>query len=81
VVELVHERARLLVRVADDGVGGVVVTAGSGLRGLQDRLAAVDGTLFIDSPPGAGTRLEARIPCAALPGAEGPAAVLDEARA
>jgi signal transduction histidine kinase len=81
VVELVHERAQLLVRVADDGVGGVVVTAGSGLRGLQDRLAAVDGTLFIDSPPGAGTRLEARIPCAALPGAEGPAAVLDEARA
>ena len=68
------------MRVADDGVGGVAVAAGSGLRGLQDRLAAVDGTLFIDSPPGGGTRLEARIPCAARR-RRGPRAVLDEARA
>ena len=52
----------LLVLVTDDGVGGVEVAAGSGLRGLQDRLAAVDGRLRIDSEPGAGTRLEARIP-------------------
>src|SRR5262249_17003478 len=52
----------LLVVVSDDGVGGVDVAAGSGLRGLQDRLAAVDGTLRIDSPEGEGTRLEARIP-------------------
>ena len=42
------------------------LAAGSGLRGLQDRLAAVDGVLSIDSPPGAGTRLEARIPLAAM---------------
>jgi signal transduction histidine kinase len=55
----------VLVEVADDGVGGVDVTAGSGLRGLQDRLAAVDGRLAIDSPPGGGTRLRARIPVAA----------------
>jgi signal transduction histidine kinase len=55
----------VLVEVADDGVGGVDVTAGSGLRGLQDRLAAVDGRLAIDSPPGGGTRLRARIPLAA----------------
>ena len=48
--------------VADDGVGGVDLNAGSGLRGLQDRLAVVDGVLAIDSPPGGGTRLEARIP-------------------
>jgi signal transduction histidine kinase len=68
VVEVVRQGAHVLVRVADDGVGGVVVSAGSGLRGLQDRLAAVDGTLHIDSPPGGGTRLEARIPCAAPPG-------------
>jgi signal transduction histidine kinase len=52
----------VLVDVADDGVGGVDVGAGSGLRGLQDRLAAVDGELDIDSPPGGGTRLRARIP-------------------
>jgi signal transduction histidine kinase len=64
-VEVRHDRDHLLVVVADDGVGGVDVSAGSGLRGLQDRLAAVDGTLRIDSPQGAGTRLEARIPCPA----------------
>jgi signal transduction histidine kinase len=52
----------VLVDVADDGVGGVDVGAGSGLRGLQDRLAAVDGELDIDSPPGGGTRVRARIP-------------------
>jgi signal transduction histidine kinase len=52
----------VLVDVADDGVGGVDVGAGSGLRGLQDRLAAVDGVLDIDSPPGGGTRVRARIP-------------------
>jgi signal transduction histidine kinase len=54
----------VLVDVADDGVGGVDVGAGSGLRGLQDRLAAVDGELEIESPPGGGTRLHARIPVA-----------------
>jgi signal transduction histidine kinase len=52
------------VEVADDGVGGVDVAAGSGLRGLEDRLAAVDGRLVIDSPPGGGTRLRAQIPVA-----------------
>ena len=52
----------VVVDVADDGVGGVDVAAGSGLRGLQDRLAAVDGELDIDSPRGGGTRLRARIP-------------------
>jgi signal transduction histidine kinase len=52
----------LVVSVSDDGVGGVDVAAGSGLRGLQDRLAAVDGRLEIDSPSGVGTRVTARIP-------------------
>jgi signal transduction histidine kinase len=50
------------VLVSDEGVGGADPDAGSGLRGLQDRLAVVDGVLSIDSPPGGGTRLEARIP-------------------
>jgi signal transduction histidine kinase len=49
--------------VADDGVGGASVEGGTGLRGLQDRLAAVDGTLRIESPPGGGTTLLARVPC------------------
>ena len=40
-----------------DGVGGAEATKGSGLRGLADRVAALDGTLSLDSPPGRGTRL------------------------
>jgi signal transduction histidine kinase len=53
------------VEVDDDGAGGARIGAGTGLRGLQDRLAALDGTLSIDSPRGEGTRLRARIPCGA----------------
>jgi signal transduction histidine kinase len=54
----------LTVEVADDGVGGADVARGSGLRGLEDRVAALDGTLTVDSPAGRGTRLRAKIPCA-----------------
>jgi signal transduction histidine kinase len=43
-------------------VGGVDPAAGGGLRGLDDRVATVGGTLAIDSPVGGGTRLEARMP-------------------
>ena len=53
----------LMVSVSDDGSGGARPDGGSGLRGLSDRVAAVGGRLHIDSPPGAGTRLEADIPC------------------
>ena len=49
----------------DDGLGGARIDAGTGLRGLQDRLAALDGTLVVESPRGGGTRLTARIPCGA----------------
>lgn len=56
------EDGELVVIVTDDGRGGAQVGAGSGLRGLTDRLAALDGRLSVASPPGAGTRLEARIP-------------------
>ncbi len=52
----------LIVEVTDDGVGGVDPSAGSGIRGLQDRVAAVGGKLEIDSPPGHGTRLRATLP-------------------
>jgi len=54
---------RVVVQVSDNGVGGALPDAGSGLRGLADRVAAVGGSLRIDSPPGRGTRLEADIPC------------------
>jgi signal transduction histidine kinase len=66
-VELRRDGDAIVVRVADDGAGGADLNAGSGLRGLQDRLAVVDGVLVIDSPPGGGTRLEARIPSSAQP--------------
>jgi signal transduction histidine kinase len=61
-VQVRREGGDVVVRVDDDGVGGAAPGAGSGLRGLQDRLAAVGGTLAIDSPPGGGTRLTGRIP-------------------
>jgi signal transduction histidine kinase len=50
------------VEVADDGVGGADVTRGTGLRGLADRVEALDGRLGIESPPGEGTRVWAEIP-------------------
>jgi signal transduction histidine kinase len=53
----------VIVDVTDDGVGGADVTRGSGLRGLTDRLAALDGTLSLESPVGGGTHLHAEIPC------------------
>ena len=53
----------LLVEVADNGTGGAVARPGSGLEGLADRVAALDGRLVVDSPPGQGTRVTAEIPC------------------
>jgi signal transduction histidine kinase len=55
------------VVVSDDGVGGARIDAGSGLRGLSDRLAALEGELAVDSPLGEGTRLIARIPMTGPP--------------
>jgi signal transduction histidine kinase len=59
----------LSLEIADDGVGGADPSRGSGLRGLGDRVAAVDGTLGVESQPGAGTRLTVRIPIPVLAGA------------
>jgi signal transduction histidine kinase len=53
---------RITVEVADDGVGGADAANGSGLRGLSDRIAALDGKLSLDSPAGRGTVLRAEIP-------------------
>ena len=55
-----HGRLRLLIR--DDGAGGADLTSGTGLRGLRDRVEALDGRLDIDSPPGLGTTVTAEIP-------------------
>jgi signal transduction histidine kinase len=61
-VTTAREGDALVVVVEDDGVGGAAPSAGSGLSGLQDRMAAFDGRLIVDSPPGAGTRIRAEIP-------------------
>jgi signal transduction histidine kinase len=53
-----------VLSVRDDGAGGADPSRGSGLIGLQDRVAAVGGSFEVDSPPGAGTVLTARIPAA-----------------
>jgi signal transduction histidine kinase len=53
-----------VVEVRDDGVGGADPAGGTGLRGLADRLAALDGRLEVHSPPGVGTLVRARVPCA-----------------
>jgi signal transduction histidine kinase len=55
---------RVVVEVADDGVGGADVDGGSGLRGLLERVEALDGALRVESPAGVGTRVRAEIPCA-----------------
>ena len=54
----------VVVEVADDGVGGADVARGSGLRGLSDRVSALDGRLELRSPAGEGTRVRAEIPLA-----------------
>jgi len=58
------DRTRLVVEIADDGIGGAGPGRGTGLRGLADRVEALGGTLTVSSPPGRGTTLQAEIPCA-----------------
>ena len=58
------EGGRLMLEIADDGSGGAGENWGSGLQGLTDRLATLDGSLTVASPRGGGTRLRAEIPCA-----------------
>jgi signal transduction histidine kinase len=52
------------IAIADDGVGGAAVGAGSGLRGLADRLDALGGRISVESAPGAGTTVRAAVPLA-----------------
>jgi len=63
-VSVAREDGRLLVEVADDGVGGADPERGTGLRGLADRLAVLEGRLEVNSERGHGTTIRARIPCA-----------------
>jgi len=61
-VALIDGDGKLVIEIGDDGVGGARLDLGSGLRGLADRVAAIEGRLEVDSEPGAGTRVRAEIP-------------------
>ena len=61
-VEAVHVPGLLRVRVTDDGKGGATMAAGTGLRGLAERVRTVDGRLELDSPPGGPTVVTAELP-------------------
>jgi signal transduction histidine kinase len=62
-VTVVRDNGQVDVQVSDDGVGGADPAQGSGLRGLSDRVAALDGRLELTSAEGDGTTVRARIPC------------------
>jgi signal transduction histidine kinase len=61
-VSAAQVNGRLVVEVTDNGIGGADPARGSGLRGLTDRVAALDGTVRIKSPKGEGTIVRAEIP-------------------
>jgi signal transduction histidine kinase len=62
-VRITRHRDLLVVEVIDDGAGGADPAKGTGLRGLADRVAAVDGRLTVTSPSGGPTVIRAELPC------------------
>jgi signal transduction histidine kinase len=62
-VSVERDNGRVVVAVADDGVGGADPEQGTGLRGLADRIAVLEGRLEVESEPGRGTIVKASIPC------------------
>jgi signal transduction histidine kinase len=65
-IRVVPEAEAVLVEIVDDGCGGADPASGTGLRGLADRIEALGGRLEVDSPPGRGTRVSARLPLPTL---------------
>jgi len=62
-VRLSRTDGGVAIEIADDGAGGALGSAGSGLHGLQDRVEALGGHLFVTSPVGDGTVVTAQLPC------------------
>jgi signal transduction histidine kinase len=63
-IRMQHTAGLLQVQVADDGAGGADPARGTGLRGVEQRLAAFDGILAVSSPPGGPTMIAMEVPCA-----------------
>jgi signal transduction histidine kinase len=63
-IRLTHQDGRLVIQVGDNGRGGADPSAGSGLRGIERRLAAFDGSMAVSSPPGGPTVVTMELPCA-----------------
>jgi signal transduction histidine kinase len=63
-ISITRRNGSAVIDVDDDGVGGADPACGSGLRGLSDRVQALDGTFRLESPNGGGTHIHAEIPCA-----------------
>jgi signal transduction histidine kinase len=62
-VAIARANGHLVVEIVDDGVGGADSERGTGLRGLADRVEALDGRLRVWTPHGGGTRVRAEMPC------------------
>jgi signal transduction histidine kinase len=62
-IDVGRANGRLIVEIVDNGVGGADSESGSGLRGLADRVEALDGRLRVWTPRGGGTRVRAEMPC------------------
>ena len=71
-VHLRHAEGRLRLQIVDDGHGGADLDAGTGLRGIERRLAAFDGTLVLTSPLGGPTVVTMEVPCALSSGRTSP---------
>ncbi|WP_410601596.1 histidine kinase [Amycolatopsis sp. lyj-90] len=71
-IELGYDDGVLRIEVADDGKGGANAARGSGIRGIERRLGAFDGTFALTSPPGGPTKATLEIPCQLDPDASSP---------
>jgi len=71
-IELGYDEGVLRIEVTDDGKGGANAARGSGIRGIERRLGAFDGTFALTSPPGGPTKASMEIPCQLDPDASSP---------